>query len=156
MPSPKSAGARRSAEIRRKVLTAMRAIRNDIKCNNGIYPHGKSISANELARRAAIHPTTFHTSNQRKLGARVRKWIMIINSNEPTSAISQRRPLNQRLADWRERYMGLAQAHRDTELDLHQAQAELANAILKIDELQALISKLRAELNQKGGLRIVT
>lgn len=74
------AGNSRSAAIRTKVLRAMRAIRREIAANASHGDQSNSITAKEVATRAGIHPTTFHTRKQRTLGARVKTWVRLLNT----------------------------------------------------------------------------
>lgn len=154
---PRANGGTRSAAIRTKVLQAMRAIRQEIALKHEKPGPHRNITAKELASRAGIHPTTFHTLKQRALGARVKIWVRLLNSRAIEQQVKpSRRSVEDRLADWRQRYMGLAQAHRDTELDLHQALAELAEAQFELTELRKTNADLSAELKQLGALRVVS
>lgn len=122
----KERGVVRSNEVRRKVEKAMELIKKEMAENEGTYPQNKgAVSAAEVARRAAVHPTTLFSQNQRELGNEVRKWVQALKKKEIVGRIPVRRTLAHRIADWKELYDRLAQTHRDTELELQATEAEL-------------------------------
>lgn len=139
-------GQQRSAETRERVLAAMATIEQEMAANGGIYPQNKgAVSAAEVARRADVHTTTFFSPKQRDLGNEVRAWLDSLKKREAVSVRAIKRSLAERISDWRELYDGLAQSHRDTELQLQQVESELA----KVRELLAATSHERDALREQ-------
>jgi hypothetical protein len=145
-------GRRRSQGVRDRVRAAMRAIAFEMEQNLGIYPqNGGAVSAAEVARRAGVHPTTFFTAKQIGLGKEVREWLTSIRKSKVVGRVSVRRELSMRVADWKRLYEGLAQSHRDTELELQQAEAELAQTQKSLLETQRENARLKSALNAIRG-----
>jgi len=148
-------GKQRSAETRDRVLTAISAIEQEMALNNGVYPkNGGAISAAEVARRADVHPTTFFSPKQRELGREVRAWLTSLKTRRPTSAANAKRSLVERLADWKDLYAGLAQSHRDTELQLQQLEAEMAKIREQLSTLQSERDALLQQVKEFKILRV--
>lgn len=141
----KERGARRSNEFRLRVENAMALIEKEMAENEGIYPHNKgSINLAEISRRAGVHQTTFHSPIQREYGDTVKAWVNELKKRKFVGVGPVRRALSERIADWRAKYEGLAQSHRDTELLLQATEAELESVRTKLD----LISSENAELKK--------
>lgn len=147
----KTRGRKRSEQVRDRVHAALRKIELEIRENGGAYPNnGGLLSSAEIARRAAIHPTTFFTSSQRALGDEVREWLRLWKQQDvvPVSVapVSMRRDMRTRIADWKNLYESLAQSHRDTELQLHQTMCDLEmvreSLAMKITENEEMKKKL--------------
>lgn len=151
----KERGERRSDAVRENVLAAMQTIKEEIDQNNGVYP-GNRLSTAEVARRAGIHATTFFTDKQRALGNEVKKWIQDIESVQSEDPGRVRRSLASRLADWKQLYEGLAQSHRDTELELQETERLLACAQADLEELRRENEGLRKLLSSSTEPRILT
>lgn len=149
-------GQQRSADTRGRVEMAMAAIEQEIAANDGIYPQNKgALSAAEVARRAGVHSTTFFSPKQRELGQEVRAWLDSLKKRNAVGVGNVKRSLTDRIADWRELYEGLAQSHRDTELNLQQSEAELG---LVREQLAAMAHErdmLREQLAKPGGSTVV-
>lgn len=153
----KERGERRSNDVRDRVRSAMKSIEEEMDGNGGIYPHNKgALSSAEVARRAGVHETTFFSPKQRELGADVRKWLETIKTQKVVGRGPVRRELAARVADWRRKYDGLAQSHRDTELHLQQAQADLVKASENLDKLQLENDRLRKLLDRAVGEKVVS
>lgn len=134
----------------------MTTIEEEIASNLGVYPHNKgAISAAEIARRAYIHPTTLHSPNQRQLWADIKLWITKIKLRDEGNENPSRRDVNERIASWKQLYDGLAQSHRDTELDLQEAQAELQQLRHDFDALEREYIRLQEMLKTTGNLNVL-
>jgi hypothetical protein len=108
----------------------MSEIEEEIKANDGTYPHKNgALSAAEVARRAGVHPTTLYTKKQRDgLGSEVKNWLDNLKCEKSIGSGRIRRSVVERMEDWKTQYENLAQSHRDTELALQQLEAELEDA----------------------------
>jgi chromosome segregation ATPase len=149
-------GQERSAETRGRVLTAMAIIEQEMASNGGIYPqNGGAVSAAEVARRAGVHSTTFFSPKQRELGKEVRTWLEALKKRNAASVRAVKRSLAERIADWKELYEGLAQSHRDTELQLQQVEAELGQARDQLVAVSHERDALREQLAKDGGGSVV-
>lgn len=143
----KERGERRSDSVREHVLGAMQAMKEEIDKNNGVYP-GNRLSAAEVARRAGIHTTTLFTEKQRELGEEVKKWLQDVAREQSTEVKNTRRDVASRVAEWKRMYDGLAQSHRDTELELQQAEAVLARTQAALEALRQENDGLRKQLKR--------
>lgn len=104
----------------------MTNVTEEMKANGGIYPHNKgSVSSAEVARRAGIHVTTLFSPCQKELGQQVKEWVRDLKCLQIVGRVKIRRTLSERIADWKTLYEGLAQSHRDTELELQARESEL-------------------------------
>ncbi len=143
----KARGEKRSAEVAERVRGVMAIIVQEMKANGGIYPHnGGAISMNEVARRAGIHYTTFHTQAQRELGKEVKTWIESLKKKEVVGRMRVRNGLATHLQEYRILYEGLEMSHHKTELDLQQAQAERDEALRKAESLMQENAQLKSLL----------
>lgn len=149
-------GEERSGAVDRRVRDMMKTIEQEMAANEGIYPHnGGALSAAELARRADVHPTTFFTKKQVALGEDVKDWLKKTKESNIVGKGPVRRNLSDRLDDWKSLYEGLAQSHRDTELELQQIAAELKEAHGEIDRVRGENERLRALLAKSGQTKVV-
>jgi hypothetical protein len=141
-------GQARSNDVGSRVRAVMKSIEQEMDENNGIYPHNKgAVSANEVARRAEIHPTTFFTAAQRQLGVEVKNWITSLKTRKIVGRVRVRRELATRISDWRQMYDALAASHHKTELDLQQSEAELVEARKEVEALKQQVVQVRALLD---------
>jgi septation ring formation regulator EzrA len=150
-------GRERSGALDKRVREMMATIDQEIAANEGIYPHnGGALSAAELARRAGVHQTTFFTPTQREtLGKDVKAWIEKVKASHIVGKGPVRRNLSERLEDWKALYEGLAQSHRDTELELQQAEAELNEARSELERVRDENETLKELLAKSGHTKIV-
>lgn len=149
-------GRLRSDEVRERVRSVMKGIEKEMEGNGGIYPHNKgALSSAEVARRAGVHTTTLFSPKQRDLGAEVKQWLEVIKTGKVVGRGPVRRELATRIADWRRMYEGLAQSHRDTELDLQQAQSNLVKTSEELNKLQRENDRLQKLLDKLGGANVV-
>ena len=138
--SPQARGKKRSLEIAVKVRSMMSKIYEEVCSNGGVYPFNKgSLSSAELCRRADIHPTTLFTPKQRELGREVNEWLERVKTGNIVGRAAVRRSLGERIEDWRQLYNALAQAHRDTELELQQLEFEKNHLLKDVTDLQLKI-----------------
>ena len=142
-------GEKRTEEVRSKVKATMTAIEDEMASNDGIYPHRNgALSAAEVARRAGIHPTSFFTDKLRDLGDEVRNWLADLKREKVVGAVKVQKTLATRIEDWKKLYEGLLQSHRDTELELQEAQHQLSEAQKSVKELE----QQNARLEQLAGV----
>jgi hypothetical protein len=154
--SPQARGKKRSMEIAVKVRSTMNRIVDEIRSNEGVYPFNKgSLSSAELCRRANIHPTTLFTPKQRELGREVNAWLEQVKTGNTVGRAAVRRSLGERIEDWRQLYNALAQAHRDTELELQQLEFEKNHLLNDLTDLQLKNRCLEDRLNELMGSNVV-
>ncbi|ANB71150.1 hypothetical protein BCh11DRAFT_04144 [Burkholderia sp. Ch1-1] len=150
-------GAQRTEDVQQRVRMLMADIEDEMARNEGIYPHnGGALSGAEIARRAGIHPTTLFSPKQRDFGSEVKQWLERIKEGKVVGRGPVRRELADRIADWKALYDGLAQSHRDTELELQQTEADLEKARGEIKTLQATVDRLTEQLAALGGEKVVS
>lgn len=145
----KQQGLLRTADARIKVETAMAKISKELLDNGGAYPYNKgSVSAAEVARRAGIHATTLFSPTQKELGRQVKEWVAELKNPDMAGNVRRRLTHSERITHWKNLYEGLAQSHRDTELELQakelaleQAQSELEKAKLENKRLKLQLEK---------------
>lgn len=149
-------GQQRTAEVRSRVLAAMALIEQEMAGNDGVYPHkGGAVSGAEVARRAGVHPTTLFSPKQRELGDEVRRWLEALKQRHAASVATVKRSLADRISDWKDLYNGLAQSHRDTELELQQTEAELSQVREQLVGVSHERDALRDRLANLGGASVV-
>ena len=152
----KQRGAARSDAFRDQVRATMRLIEQEMGANEGIYPHNKgALSLAELARRADVHQTTLFSAKQREFGVEVKEWLDRVKTEQVVGRGPVRREMSSRVADWKRLYDGLAQAHRDTELALQQAQAELESSQGQCETLRKENVRLRGQQAEAAKTKVV-
>ncbi|MYN46770.1 hypothetical protein GTP23_17140 [Pseudoduganella sp. FT93W] len=148
-------GSQRSDEVQARVRAVMKSIEAEIAENEGVYPHNEgAVSGAEVARRADIHPTTLYSKKQRELGIEVGNWLKRLKATEPIGRGAAKKKLVTRIADWKQLFENLKQSYRDTELDLQQTQADLAESLKTIQLLREENANLRALLEKSGAEKI--
>ena len=91
-------GEARTAEVERKVRTAMETIMAEIQDNDGIYPHAKGrLSKNEFARRADISLTTLFAPKQKELAEEVDLWLEKLRKTETIGTKRVRREYKEQI-----------------------------------------------------------
>ena len=149
-------GKQRSADTKARVEAAMKAIEDEMAFNDGVYPKNKgAVSAAEVARRAGVHKTTFFSIKQRELGETVRNWLAALKERNVVGAGPVKRSLGERVAAWKELHEGLLQSHRDTELKLQQAEADLEAALRQIEALTKERNALLIQIGKPGKSSVV-
>lgn len=149
-------GEKRTEEVRSKVKATMTAIEEEMASNDGIYPHRNgALSAAEVARRAGIHPTSFFTDKLRDLGDEVRNWLADLKREKVIGAVKVHKTLATRIEDWKKLYEGLLQSHRDTELELQEAQHQLSEAQKSIKELEQQRARLEQLVGDAASKKVV-
>jgi AraC-like DNA-binding protein len=145
----------RSDEVKRRVQEAITLMSNEIMEGNGVYPHKRGrISLAEISRRANIHPTTFYTKNQAEVLDFANSWLDEKKLTDSKEIPIERLSLAERVTAWAKLYAGLQQSHRDTELDLQQAQAELAELRHVVEKSRLENEKLVQQLSKSSGSNI--
>lgn len=134
-------GAARTAALNEAVDSAMRAIVEDMKGNEGIYPHnGGAVSMAELARRAEINESSFYKKQNADLKERAALWLQQLQKKETVGRKRVRKHLKQALSDWKMRYEALDSHNIVTHLKLQKLEAEK----LKLaEEVRSLREQLR-------------
>lgn len=149
-------GVQRTDSVRQRVRETLSTIEQEMAANNGTYPHNKgAISSAEVARRARVHPTTFCNDKHRELGKEVKNWIASLKKTNVVGRGPVRRELASRIEDWRRLYDGLAQSHRDTELELQQLQAELAELKTQLADQQVELQQCRHQLAAASASKVI-
>jgi hypothetical protein len=148
-------GEARTAEVERKVRTAMETIMAEIQDNDGIYPHAKGrLSKNEFARRAGISLTTLFTPKQKELAEEVDLWLEKLRKTETIGTKRVRREYKERAADWEARYNLIADNLCKAELETQAAEAERDKALAKVQELEQQIAALLEQLRLAGASNV--
>lgn len=149
-------GQQRTEEVQEKVRAAMVEVERQIAQSDGIYPGNRGrLSINSIARDAGIHNTTLFTTKHESLLGEVRKWLEKVRAGAVTGRMRVRKEVTSRVAEWRKLYEGLAQSHRDTELALQQAQADLEQSSSEVDQLRLENARLKKMLAASGGQKVV-
>lgn len=124
-------------QIHERVRTIMTTILQEIANNQGIYPNNKgAISLAEVARRAQIHPFTFHKPRYVELIKEVREWLASLKQEVLVGRTRVRKELSARAHEWKLLYGDLLEVHHVSETDLHHTQLLLDEALKKNEELQ--------------------
>ncbi|MGA4196571.1 hypothetical protein ACI2VG_05740 [Ralstonia nicotianae] len=133
-----------------RVRAVMKAIQQEMAANQGIYPYNKgAVSLAEVARRAGIHPFTFHKERYVQLAQEVKAWLENLKGSAVVGRVRVRKELATRVQEWKQLYEDLLEEHRTSETDLAHAEAMLK-------ELQADNEKLRQRLAHLTKQRVVT
>ena len=149
-------GDKRTEEVRTRVRETMVAIAKEMATNGGIYPHRNgALSAAEVARRSDVPPTSLHTPKLKDLGEEVRQWLTDLATKQVVGSVKARKSLVDRLSDWQDRYKGLEQSHRDTELELQELERQVEEAQMTIAELRSENKRLQAFATAHAGGKVV-
>lgn len=133
-----------------RVRAVMQSIKAEMADNEGIYPHNKgAVSLAEVARRAEIHPFTFHKPRYRQLGEEVKEWLEALKSGTVVGRGRVRKELGTRVKEWKQLYDDLLEAHRVSETDLEHANEQLKEALQENE-------RLRLRLADHNALKIVS
>lgn len=152
----KKRGEKRTEEVRTRVRETMVAIAKEMATNGGIYPHRNgALSAAEVARRSDVHPTSLHTPKLKDLGEEVRQWLTDLATKQVVGSVKARKSLVDRLSDWQDRYKGLEQSHRDTELELQEVERQLEEAELTIAELRSENKRLQVFASEAANRKVL-
>lgn len=136
-------------QAHQRVRAAMKAIQMEMAGNGGIYPNNKgAVSMAEVARRAKIHPITFHKPRYQQLGKEVKAWLETLKQGAVVGRGRVRKELGTRVQEWKKLYEDLLEAHRLSETDLQHAQARL-NEVLQENE------QLRQRIADQATLKVV-
>lgn len=128
---------------RERVRAVMTTIQEEMAANEGIYPHNKgAVSQAEVARRAEIHPNTFHKTRYVELGEEVKGWLDTLKQGTVVGRMRVRKELGTRVQEWKQLYEDLRETHRVTETDLAHANELLKEAQRENEELRRRVSEL--------------
>ncbi|WP_155631426.1 hypothetical protein [Burkholderia cepacia] len=126
-----------------RVRAVMKTIQVEMASNQGIYPHNKgAVSLAEVARRAEIHPFTFHKPRYVELVKEVRQWLETLKQRTIVGRTRVRKELGARIHEWTQLYEDLRETHRITETDLAFANARLDEALRENEELRQRMANL--------------
>lgn len=135
--------AARKAALKEAVDGAMRAIVEDMKANQGIYPHnGGAVSMAELARRAGINESSFYKKQNVDLKESANLWLQQLQKKETIGRKRVRKHLKEVASDWKARYEAIDRDNIVTHLKLQALEAE--NLRLK-EEVKSLREQLLAQ-----------
>jgi len=152
----KKRGAKRTEDVCSRVRATMASIEKEMEANEGIYPHKNgALSSAEVARRAGIHPTSFFTDKLRDLGGEVKDWLANLKREKVVGSVKAHRTLATRVGDWKKLYDGLLQSHRDTELELQEAEHQLSEAQKSIEELTRENARLKQRAADVASEKVV-
>ncbi|WP_124982100.1 hypothetical protein [Ralstonia solanacearum] len=130
-------------EIRERIRAVMKATQEEMAANNGIYPHNKgAVSLAEVARRAGIHPVTFHKERYVELAKEIREWLEALKQGAIVGRMRVRKALATRVQEWKELYEDLLETHRISETDLAYANEQLKEALLENETLKQRVADL--------------
>ncbi len=136
----------------------MKSIREEMAANEGIYPHNKgALSLAEVARRAGIHPQTFHKERYVELAKEVKQWLDALRKGAVVGRMHVRKTLDTRVKEWKQLYEDLLETHRISETDLEVAEEKLRELQKDYDKLQQKFEELRqrvAELTKPKILKL--
>ncbi|MEX3990930.1 hypothetical protein AB4Y35_09130 [Paraburkholderia sp. EG286A] len=126
-----------------RVRAVMTTIQEEIAANEGIYPHNKgAVSLAEVARRAQIHPNTFHKDRYVELAGQVNDWLKTLKEGTVVGRMRVRKELGTRIQEWKQLYEELRETHRITETDLAHANELLKEAQHENEKLRRRVSEL--------------
>ncbi|WP_197386309.1 hypothetical protein [Ralstonia pseudosolanacearum] len=140
------------------VRAMLATIRNEIAENEGVYPHNKgALSLAEIARRAGIHPQTFHKPRYVELAAEVKAWLKALKQEASGVVVGRMRvrsELGSRLLAWKHLYEELLETHRISETDLALVEAKLEDALKENEILRQRLAEVTRQkvvsLRSKG------
>lgn len=128
------------------VRTMLATIRNEMAENDGVYPHNKGgLSLAEVARRAGIHPQTFHKPRYVELAAEVKAWLDALKQEASGVVVGRMRvrsELGSRLQEWKRLYEELLETHRISETDLALSEAKLEEALKENEILRQRLAEV--------------
>lgn len=130
-------------ETHKRVRAIMHTIKEEMAANAGIYPQNKgAVSLAEVARRAGIHPVTFHKERYVELAREVKLWLETLRQGATVGRVRVRKELGTRVQEWKQLYESLRETHRVTETDLAYAQARLQEALTENGVLHQRVAEL--------------
>ncbi|CBJ39322.1 conserved protein of unknown function [Ralstonia solanacearum CMR15] len=130
-------------DIHERVRAVMKAIQEEMAANQGIYPHNQgAVSLAEVARRAEIHPVTFHKKRYVDLVEEVKEWLEILKQGAVVGRMRVRKALGTRIQEWKQLYEDLLDSHRLAETDLAYAEARLDEVLVENEKLQQRVDDL--------------
>lgn len=136
-------------EAHERVRAVMRAIQKEMAENEGIYPSNKgAVSMAEVARRAEIHPFTFHKPRYKELGKEVSAWLKTLKEGAIVGRGRVRKELGTRVQEWKQMYDDLVEQHRISETDREYAEARLKEVLEENEQL-------RQQLANRPALKVV-
>ncbi|MBU9552880.1 hypothetical protein [Burkholderia multivorans] len=126
-----------------RVRAVMLEIQQEMVVHQGVYPHNKgALSLAEVARRAGIHPFTFHKARYVDLAHEVKARLQTLKGEAIVGRTRVRTELKDRLSEWRRLYDDLLQVHRISETDLMHAQLQLDEVRRENEELKRRLADL--------------
>lgn len=148
-----AARARHDANTKKtyeRVRGVMRLIQQEMAANQGIYPQNRgAVSLAEVARRAKMHPVTFHKPNYQELVTEVKTWLHELKSGAIVGTKRVHKELGTRLQEWKQLYNDLLESHQISETDL-------AHATMRLKELENENRELRQKLAEATSPKVVS
>jgi hypothetical protein len=139
-----------ASEAHERVRAIMKTIQTEMANNEGIYPNNKgAVSMAEVARRAQIHPFTFHKPRYKELGKEVKGWLESLKKGSVVGRVRVHKELGTRVQEWKKLYDDLLDTHRITETDLEHTQERL-------NESQQENKQLRQRVADQTTLKVVS
>lgn len=130
-------------ETHKRVRAILRTIQKEMAANAGIYPNNKgAVSLAEVARRAEIHPVTFHKERYVDLASEVKLWLETLRQGATIGRVRVRKELGTRVQEWKQLYESLLETHRVSETDLAYAEARLQETLAENVVLTERIAEL--------------
>lgn len=133
----------KAEQIHEHVRDLLKEIQKEMAANQGIYPqNGGALSMAEVARRAEIHPNTFHKSRYVELAKEVKEWLKTVRQGATVGRMRVRKELGTRVQEWKQLYEDLLETHRITETDLDVAEAKLEEVLKENEKLRQRLADL--------------
>jgi hypothetical protein len=130
-------------ETHKRVRVVMRTIQEEMAANSGIYQQNKgAVSLAEVARRAGIHPVTFHKKRYVELASEVKLWLETLRQGATVGRVRVLKELGTRVQEWKQLYESLRETHRVTETDLAYAEARLQETLAANEVLLERVAEL--------------
>lgn len=126
-----------AAQAHARVREVMKVVQKETAGNAGIYPRNKgAVSMAEVARRAQIHPFTFHKPRYKELAKEVKTWLETLKEGAVIGRGRARTELGTRIGEWKQLYDDLLETHRVCVVDLEHTQELLREALQENERLR--------------------
>lgn len=146
----------RRARVIDSVESALKSIAREIEDNGGTFPRARgTVHFAEVMRVAKVDRKTLVRGGYVDLLKKVDEALKTFNplaaevKVEEPEPKAKRRKASERAQAWKEQFEGLAQSHRDTELELQQLQSDLEAGLKREAALNAEVVRLSGLL--EGG-----
>lgn len=146
----------RTEKVRAVLAQAMKQIFEEIKSNDGIYPHnGGALPQAELCRRAGVSQATLQNPTHKyATRVEVNKWLEEMHELIVTGQKAVRSTVTKRADYWKSEYLLVATHYNISRLEVADLNEKLAGSIeenalrrSRIAELEAENALLRSDLS---------